>query len=257
MKRAFDHCVEDYARHRPTYPPGVLDIITGKLGAPRCRPALDVGAGTGIFTRQLAGLGWRVLALEPSSPMLQRIRQTEDPVATRVGITPLCGAAEQLPLATASVVLVAAAQAFHWFNPPFALAEFARVLPPGGLLALVWNNRDHQRSAFVRDYEALIGRYNVAYRREYREQDWPAKIEAAGAFLPADYHRVDHLWRIAPEAFVGFSRSVSYIRNVLPRERLPHFESELRALMTHHFGDRDCHIPLRTDLWTARRGPEV
>ena len=253
MKRAFDHCVQDYARHRPTYPRDVLDILTDKLGAASARPAADVGAGTGIFTRQLALHGWRVFAIEPSLPMLRVVCQTEEGQAVDAHITPLCAAAEHLPLAGASVGLVTAAQAFHWFNPPHALAEFARVLAPGGLLALVWNNRDHERSAFVRAYESLIARYNTAYRREYRQQNWPAKIETTTAFSPTDYHRIDHVWRIAPEAFVGFSRSVSYIRNVVSRERRPAFESDLRGLMNDHFGDADCHIPLRTDLWTARR----
>ena len=213
----------------------------------------DVGAGTGIFARQLALRGWRVFAIEPSLPMLQAVCQAEKGQEVDTLITPLCAAAEHIPLTDASVDLLTAAQAFHWFNPPYALAEFARVLAPGGLLALVWNNRDHERSAFVRDYESLIARYNTAYRRQYRQQDWPAKIETAAAFSPADYHRIDHVWRIAPEAFVGFSRSVSYIRNVVSRERQPAFESDLRDLMREHFGDRDCHIPVRTDLWTARR----
>ena len=80
----------------------------------------------------------------------------------------VCATAEATGLASGSLDLLTAAQAFHWFNPPYALAEFARVLRPGGVLALLWNNREANRSAFVEAYESLIARYNPAYRREYR-----------------------------------------------------------------------------------------
>jgi SAM-dependent methyltransferase len=265
VKRAFDHCAEDYARYRPPYAVGVFELLdrhaTRKLG----RVAADVGAGTGIFARSLAAHGWSVVAIEPSLAMLRQVwlggsppRPICDLALPRYPnsegrIVRLCATAEQTALANASVALVTAAQAFHWFNPPHALAEFARILKPGGWLALTWNNRDATKSAFVEQYEQLIVRYNPAYEREYREQDWPAKIAENGAFEPATHRCFDHLWRLPSESFVGFSRSVSYIRNVLSRAQQPYFESELRELLRRHFAETECHIPLRTDLWTARR----
>jgi len=252
-KPAFDHCAEEYARHRPPYPTGVFDTLNRETAARPGRLAADVGAGTGIFSRSLAAAGWRVVALEPSLPMLGRV----DPGGRRRtpsgAVLPLCAAAEATALADQSVDLLAAAQAFHWFNPPYALAEFARVLRPGGLLALTWNNRDTGRSVFLAEYESLIARYNPAYRCEYRQQDWAGKIAASGGFEPAARHRFDHTWTPSQDGFVGFCRSVSYIRNVLARRELGRFENNLRGLMQAHFGTTDCVVPLRTDLWTARR----
>jgi lysophospholipase L1-like esterase/SAM-dependent methyltransferase len=252
VKRAFDHCADDYACYRPPYPPGVFARLDSEVGPHAKRRAADIGAGTGIFSRGLSVRGWDVVAVEPSRAMLERLHAPSAQNA-RGRIFRLCASAEQTALADASVSLVTAAQAFHWFNPPYSLAEFARILIPGGLLALTWNNRDATRSPFVEAYENLISRYNPAYQREYREQDWPAKIRATGLFEAARYHRFDQLWRLPAEDFVGFSRSVSYIRNVLAREQQPRFENELRALLRQHFGQRECEIPLRTDLWTARR----
>jgi SAM-dependent methyltransferase len=256
MKRAFDHCAADYARYRPAYPAGVFEALAelnaasadGELGL-----AADVGAGTGIFTRQLAAYGWRVVAVEPGEAMLAQVADGVSDRADDPDILRVCATAEATGLASESLELLIAAQAFHWFNPPYALAEFARVLRPGGVLALLWNNREATRSAFVEAYELLIARYNPAYRREYRQQDWPGKIAACGSFESAAYHRFDHAWSPSADELVGFSRSVSYIRNVLSGVQQPRFEDELRQLARAHFGDENCRIPLGTDMWTARR----
>ncbi len=244
-KWAFDHCAEDYAYYRPAYPDEVFEILTEDTGGPARGCAADVGAGTGIFARRLASFGWVVVAVEPSVAMLRRV--------SGVDVHRVCATAEATGLGDASVGLVMAAQAFHWFNPRCALAEFARVLKPGGVLALCWNNRAADRSEFVAAYEALIARHNTSYNREYRQQDWPGKIAASGDYAPAEYHRVAHVWRVPADAMVGFSRSVSYIRRVLSREELPRFEEELRGIIARRFGAKDCHVPLRTDLRTARR----
>jgi len=264
MKLAFDHCASDYARCRPTYPDAVFEALSAETGPPaKGSAAADVGAGTGIFTRRLASFGWRVAAVEPSVAMLAHLadgdagapresaRVTEGSQG-RV-VWRVAGAAEALPLAGASVELVTAAQAFHWFNPPHALAEFARALKPGGVLALTWNNRDRTRSPFVGGFDDLVSRYNPSYDREYREQDWAAKIALCGAFEPVRYHHTDHDWSMPQEDYVGFSRSASYVRNVLSNEQRPRFEDDLRRLMIEHFGRGPCVVPLRNDLWTARR----
>lgn len=252
-KPAFDHCAGDYSQYRPTYPDGVLNLIAERAGPSAGRWAADVGAGTGIFSRLLASRGWRVIAVEPSLSMLGQFESPTHEGQPNPPIQRLSASAESTALRTASLSLVTAAQAFHWFNPPFALAEFARILAPGGLLVLLWNNRDDTNSPFARAYETLIAQYNPAYQHEYRRQDWPAKIAAQGDFHPACQANVAHTWTLTADAFIGFTRSTSYIRNVLSAEQRPRFEDDVRRLMEEHFGDRPCHIPMNTDIWTALR----
>ncbi len=274
MKRAFDHCADDYASHRPPYPQEVLDCIIEHGGQPAGRWLADVGAGTGISSRLFAGGGWKVVAVDPSQEMLRRIDSPDatpsslaspvppvspvspvSPTPPVKSIHPVCAPAEKLPLADASVAVLTVAQAFHWFNPPYALAEFSRVLRPRGLLVLLWNDRDVARSAFVVDFEALIVQYNPKYDREYRRQDWPAKIAAAGQFRSATHRCLHHEWTLTAGGFAGFCRSVSYLRNVVPRSDWRSFEDDLIRLITRHFASGPCVIPLRTDVWTAiRRG---
>jgi SAM-dependent methyltransferase len=94
---------------------------------------LDLAAGTGKLTRSLVARGLDVVAVEPLPGMRDRLAH-EVP-----GATALAGSAERIPLADGSVKAVCVAQAFHWFEAETALGEIARVLVPGGLLAILWN----------------------------------------------------------------------------------------------------------------------
>ena len=134
--KSFDRAAEEYERTRPDYPDAVLDVLP--LGPEAT--VVDVGAGTGKLTRVLARHYARVLAVEP----LDRMRAILDQVVPAAESQP--GSAEKLPLPDASVDGVFAAQAFHWFANDEAVAEFARVLRPGGVLALIWNEGDDART---------------------------------------------------------------------------------------------------------------
>jgi len=244
-KLAFEHCADDYARYRPAYPPEVLAFVDQT--APRGAIA-DVGAGTGIFTRALAETGRTVIAIDPSPAMLAQIAPADHGTLIPRIVAP----AEQLPLDDASVAGVTCAQSFHWFNPPVALAEFARVLPPGGLLLLVWNNRDVS-DPFVAEFEQLVTRFNPKYCCEYRQQDWAGKIAATGLFTPVETVRYRSLWTMPTSAFVGFTRSASYIRNVLSASDRAAFERALDEILARHTDNGRCTVPLNTVGWWCRR----
>ena len=129
LARSFDRAAVEYERARPGYPAALLDLLP--LG-PEAE-VLDLGAGTGKLTRVLVARYRRVVAVEPLDGMRAILEQVVP------GAESLAGSAEAIPVADASVDAVFAAQAFHWFANDEAVAEIARVLRPGGLLALVWN----------------------------------------------------------------------------------------------------------------------
>jgi SAM-dependent methyltransferase len=130
-RSSFGPAAELYDRARPGYPP---DAVGWMLG-PTARDVVDLGAGTGIFSRLVASLGHRVTAVEPDPEMRAQLA-TSDTVAV------LGGSAEAIPLPDGSVGAVVAAQAFHWFDNHDARAEIARVLADGGVFAPIWNVRD-------------------------------------------------------------------------------------------------------------------
>jgi ubiquinone/menaquinone biosynthesis C-methylase UbiE len=134
--RSFDRAAEEYERTRPDYPDAALDVLP--LGSDAT--VVDVGAGTGKLTRVLVRRYARVLAVEPLDGMRAILEQVV-PAAESYA-----GSAEQLPLPDASVDGVFVAQAFHWFANDEAVAEFSRVLRPGGVLAVIWNEGDDART---------------------------------------------------------------------------------------------------------------
>jgi SAM-dependent methyltransferase len=144
--RSFGGVVDAYDRGRPSYPRDGVQWLVGPVPG----RVLELGAGTGKLTEQLVGLGHSVVATDPLEPMLRRL-------ALRVpAARPVLGVAEEIPLASRSVDAVVAAQAFHWFDHDKALPEVARVLRPGGVLAIVWNLRD-ERIPWVRKLGDVIG----------------------------------------------------------------------------------------------------
>ncbi|MDP9820950.1 class I SAM-dependent methyltransferase [Nocardioides massiliensis] len=148
--RSFGAVAADYDRARPSYP----DDAVGWLVGDRPARVLELGAGTGKLTERLVGRGHEVLATEPDAKMLRRLR--EQHAAPPTGLATAQAAAEQLPVANRSVDVVVAAQAAHWFDHERVLAEAARVLRPGGVLAWAWNIMD-TRIPWVRRLRELIG----------------------------------------------------------------------------------------------------
>lgn len=137
-----------YDRARPGYPPAAVDFAVA--GMPAGVRVVDVGAGTGKLTAALCAAGLETVAVEPAPGMLKLLRHTMQRAQV------LAGPAEALPLPDRSVDVVAAGQAYHWFDPARALPEFARVLRPGGRLVLFYNARD-DAVAWVRALSDLVG----------------------------------------------------------------------------------------------------
>jgi SAM-dependent methyltransferase len=130
--RSFGPVADAYHRGRPSFPVEAVRWLVGEQPA----TVLELGAGTGKLTAVLVELGHDVHATEPDPAMLKVLQRHLPDVPTSES------GAEEIPLPDRSVDVVVAAQSFHWFDHDVALPEIARVLRPGGYLALTWNNRD-------------------------------------------------------------------------------------------------------------------
>ncbi|HXJ35464.1 MAG TPA: class I SAM-dependent methyltransferase [Candidatus Eisenbacteria bacterium] len=121
-----------YGKFRRDYSGTLYDAIAARTGPAAGRAALDAGCGTGFVTRSLAARGWRSVGLDFSWPMLAEAHAAgpDRPLVRARG--------EALAIGSQRVGLVTCGTAFHWFAPKPALEEFARVLVPGGWVALFW-----------------------------------------------------------------------------------------------------------------------
>jgi len=136
-KSAFAEKVADYVASRPDYPAALFQTLKQISPPNENKPVADIGAGTGLLTRDLLKNGYRVVAVEPNPAM----RQAADSLLGNTdGYRSVDGCAEAMPLATGSVQLITAAQAFHWFEVDRARMEFLRVLNTQGQVALIWND---------------------------------------------------------------------------------------------------------------------
>lgn len=128
LRLSFGNLAETYDRVRPPYSEVLLDRAREVLELDDRSRVLDLGAGTGRVTRQLARRFEDVVAVEPD----ERMRALHgDAVA---------GSAEAIPLEDASVDAVFVGEAFHWFDAEAAIPEIARVLRPRGGLAILWTH---------------------------------------------------------------------------------------------------------------------
>jgi len=158
----FSSRADAYARYRPSYPPPAIDLLGERCGLVPGAVVADVGSGTGILTELLLQKGAEVFAVEPNDPMRSA---AEAQLAHYPRFHSVKGSAESTTLAPASVDLLVAGQAFHWFDPKPARAEALRVLRPHRWAALLWNERPPEATPFLADYEALLTRHAPEYAR--------------------------------------------------------------------------------------------
>ena len=234
----FDDRAVDYVRYRPSYRAFAIDHILQGLGRLDRLTAADVGAGTGISARLLGDRGVRVVAVEPGAAMRRA-------ATAHRHVRWIAALAESTALASRSVDLVVAAQAFHWFRPEEALHEFARVLRPNGRLAIMWNRPDISDAVSVGYGQAIVevgGDVGTA-----RMSFDPDVVDHSGVFSAVIRTTFPNAQTLDLEGLIGRANSASYV----PRSDAA--GARLRSLLT----DLHARHAARDGLVTKRYETEV
>jgi SAM-dependent methyltransferase len=235
----------DYVTGRPSYPAAALDALFDGLGDASDVLAADLGAGTGISSRLLAGRGAQVLAIEPNAAM----REAAEP---HPRVEWVAGTAEWTGLGEASIDLVTAFQAFHWFDHTKALREMVRILRPGGRAAVIYNERD-ENDRFTAAYGDLVR----AYQTDQTERRRADALEAFAAF--EGWHvrrrvelRNEHVLEL--DGALARARSTSY----LPKTgaQADELHAAIRALVGRHARDGQVVMLMRTIAVTGDVGAD-
>ncbi len=217
----FSDRAQDYARYRPSYPEGAIAAILADLGDPQGLVVADIGAGTGISSRLLGDRGPRVIALEPNAAM----GEAAEP-HPQVSFQP--GTAEQTGLVDQSIHVITCCQAFHWFNAPLALAEFSRILQPGGRVALLWNDWDLDDPR-TEAYHQMI-RAAATHAIDHHDHTQALHtLEQHPGFLPVRHLSFAHDQTLTLPEVRGRSLSSSYIPKAGPA-----YEQLVEAITAWH-----------------------
>jgi len=228
--RRFSSRVADYVKYRPGYPAALLRLLESECGLVPESVIADVGSGTGLLSELFLRHGNRVYGVEPNREMREA---GERLLAGYPNFESVDGRAEETTLEDASVDLVTAGQAFHWFDPAGARREFARILRPGGWVALAWNDRRTAGTPFLEDYERLLLEYGIDYREvsmKYMEESSFSTLFGGGEIRTATF---DNEQVFDFDGLRGRLTSSSYS----PEAGHPNFEPmirELEALFRRH-----------------------
>jgi SAM-dependent methyltransferase len=198
---------------------------------------VDVGAGTGIFSRQLrAALPAKItiVGIEPSASMrAQAVAETTDDTDLEFRD----GVAEQLPFGGGSARGVVAATAAHWFERPTFYAEAHRILVPDGILAIVEYVRDGEGSPIAAALIEFMGRYGS--ERAYAPPDYRHELAEAAGFGTSEAFVLPRQLRLDLDAFVGLALSSSRGAGVIERFGADGARSAVRELAMPYRVDKE------------------
>jgi ubiquinone/menaquinone biosynthesis C-methylase UbiE len=249
-ERAFGTRAAEYERHRPGWPGEAVDRPFAALDLGARATVVDLAAGTGKLTRELVQRAGEVVAVEPSADMRRQL------AASVPGVSVLDGAAEAIPLGDASVDAVFVGEGFHWFATREAVADIARVVRPGGGLALLWNAHHFGHEPWVVEMGKLLDARRapgVTPVNRKRTGRWRRAFDES-PFAPLEHWQTRHEQRTDVDGLVAHIATWSFVGALAdePREALLRDVGEL--LRERHPSPGDVAIPYRTDVyWTRRR----
>jgi ubiquinone/menaquinone biosynthesis C-methylase UbiE len=252
----YDGLAARYDRSRPSYPPESIAHLRAEAGD----LVADVGAGTGIFTRQLAGVlrEAHVIGVEASEDMHREAERSSRGIAN---LSFLQGKAEALPFDDKTVRMITVATAIHWFDRPAFYTEVMRCLRHDGELLVLQNIRRWWQDAFLADYETLHESAVEGYRRNrypsrsggYEEIDVEGELRARPDFCEVKAN--DFAWSraMSSDEFVDFSLSSSITQRAVAAMGDGAYLRALRQILEQHADSAGMvEIPYVTRVTSAR-----
>ena len=249
----FSGLAKDYARYRAGYAPQVATAILKYIDRnPSEIDAVDVGAGTGIWTRTLASRGLRsVTAIEPNDDMREKGIET----SRDTKIVWLKGSAEATGLANSSVDLVSMASSLHWADFDKACDEFHRILRPRGVFVALWNPRFIEANPTLVEIEEQITRLKpgisrVSSGRSGITERLTDMLSAKAQFSDLLYLEGRHAVQQTPEQYIGAWRSVNDLQVQLGPELFQQFLDFIEKKLA---GLGKIEVTFLTRAWVTRR----
>ena len=238
----FEAVADEYDSARPSYPNAVFDVL-GPLDGLR---VLDVGAGTGIATRELIARRACVIAVDPGREVLGCA------AARTSGLNAVVADGACLPIHSNAVDMVCFAQSWHWLDASTRVAEAHRVLRPGGRWAGWWSHARADGQPWFEAYWSAIEHSCPGTHRGQRDTDWGLTVAAPGMFEVGDRLTVQWVREVSVDEWMTDQSSHSYVA-ALPEDSRTALLSELRTIVLDEFPAGPLHVPYETWQWVATR----
>lgn len=240
----FDGIAERYEVSRPGYPARVVEFVTATAGLGPGAAVLEVGCGTGQLTERLACSGFRLTAIDIGASMIAAARRRLTGAEVSFQVTSF----EDLAAVDASFDLVISSAAFHWIDPEVAFTKSARLLRPGGWLALLGTD-EHYDDPLGEALDVLwVTHGDTGGAWERRPSD-PGAIAATGLFgTPACL--TDRQQTVLPAGDVTALESTRATLLSWPHDTQRHFTDELRRLLEPQPA---VHLTRHTSVTMAQR----
>lgn len=243
----FDRVGDSYERGRPEYPQEAMDFLAQSLGIIPSSVVVDLGAGTGKFTKLLVPLGDKIVAVEPVAGMRKKFQSLFP------NLQIIEGTAEKIPLEDHSVDAIVSAQAFHWFDGPAAIKEIYRVLKPKGKLGLIWNARDESVD-WVSQLTNIIDPYEGGAPR-YKKMKWKEAFNNTTLFSALQLRHFSYVQVGTIETIVDRIGSISFI-SALPDDQKKDILNRVSHLVETHLmtqNQSQIKLPYRTDVYWCEK----
>ena len=171
LRTTFNGAAQDYDAIRPKYPAQVFDDILALTGLSAGCQALEIGCGTGQASLPFAQRGCRLTCLDIGAELLAAAARN---LAAYPQVRFEQAAFEDWPCDPAAFDLVYAATAFHWVPREVGCLKAARLLRPGGALAIFSNEHPGPYTGFFEEVQPLYRRYLPDLLRPPK---WPSSAE--------------------------------------------------------------------------------
>lgn len=213
-----------YASARPDYSTELFEYLKANNIVGNDMTVADIGAGTGIFTRQISKYVKKVYAVEPNDGMREQGIKNN---CYSKNVTFINGTAENTEIESKAIDVVTAAQAFHWFDKSAFKNECRRILKPDGKIILVWNDRNENAQIIADNFEI-----NKLYCKDFHgfSNGMSFEKESFGDFFDGEFELLnfENDFEYDMSGFIARSLSSSYA----PKENEQNYASYVKALRT-------------------------
>jgi len=239
-----------YDQHRPAYSQNVLTAILSLLSKPfkECQ-VVDVGAGTGIWTRMVAKHGFKnIIAVEPNKEMRGMGRAHND---SRIVWQE--GSGEETGLEDESCDMVSMASSFHWVDFDAGIKEFHRILKDKGIFVSLWNPRHLEINPLLLEIEQELKNLKPDLTRVSSgssgvTENLTQRLHESLLFEDIVYIEGYHTVHMTPDRYIGTWRSVNDVQFQLGEEKFESFLSFIRKKTAHM---KHIEATIKTRAWVA------